>query len=118
MFDPDEFWRFAERLLGAADSNECDARVAAGRAYYAFFLTIRRSIEHRQPGTFLGRAGDHSRAVRLLRQRRRYQLAEALAALYELRELADYDLDGVVDQTIVSLEIDQARTQYENAKVF
>jgi|GEM_PF-2144509 hypothetical protein len=118
MFDPDEFWQFAVDLLDGDDPNECEARVAAGRAYYAFFLTLRSSLERQLPGTFRGGAGDHSQAVRLLRERNRHPLAATLRGLYRLRELTDYDLESETSPARISYEITRAQSQYQNAKVF
>ena len=118
MFDPDEFWTFAENLLNSSSPDECACRVAAGRAYYAIFLTLKKSMRDNHGETFGNRASDHGLVVRTLRERNRHPLANAVNSLYKLRETADYDLDAIVDHSTVTFEIEKFRLQYENAKVY
>lgn len=48
MFDPDRFWEFSQELLQKGNAlDECGARIAAGRAYYAFFLTAKLRLQGR-----------------------------------------------------------------------
>ncbi len=116
MFDPDLFWRFAEKLLKDTTVDECQCRTAAGRAYYAFFLTVRDRFETRENIRFSHSAADHSYVVRLLKERNRDNVAQALSQLLRLREEADYEMGPAVDVFRVSLALDKARSQYTNAK--
>ena len=118
MFDPDEFWTFADELLNAPEeADECACRVAAGRAYYAIFLTLKRSLGEKGI-EFSNDGRDHSRVVRSLKDRHRDPLANAVNSLLRLREKADYDLDALVDFGTVSFTVNQYRSQYANAKGF
>ena len=117
MFDPDEFWRFAESLI-SGNADECACRVAAGRAYYAMFLTLYQRVQGR-PGVHLrGDRQDHGYLVKLLFERNRVPMAEALKGLGRLREKADYDLGYNLRLEEVSFAVDQYRAQYENAKAY
>lgn len=118
MFDPDLFWRMAQSLLQSENPDECTCRTGAGRAYYAFFLTLRHSLESKHGETFQHSATDHAKVRELLLQRNRDALASALGMLFRLREEADYDLHKTVDYRRVSFAVATVRMQYENARVF
>jgi len=92
MFNPDLFWNLAESLLQSQNADECKCRTAANRAYYAFLLTLRLSLETKHKISFRHDANDHSEIVRILQSRNRDALAEALRSLLRLRETADYEL--------------------------
>ena len=114
MFDPHSFWTFAQGLLGSAD--ECRCRVAAGRAYYAFFLTVRERLKG-MGVVFREEAGDHGKALEALRQQHKYPIADTLGSLYRLRETADYVLEESVTTEQVEYAMENASIQYELAKV-
>jgi len=116
MFDPDLFWQYAENLMTVPHPSECESRIAAGRAYYAFFLTARDRFENHHQETFAHDASDHSKVIRLLQNRNYEPLAEALRQLLRLREGSDYKMDLVVEGRRVSLAIKQFHSQYVNCK--
>ena len=72
MFDPNDFWTFAEKLLDSSAPDECACRVAAGRAYYAMFLMLKRSLQDNHGVKFDNSARDHSHVVRILRARSKH----------------------------------------------
>lgn len=115
MFDPEQFWQYATRMLADEELSECEARVAAGRAYYAFFLTVRERLRAANV-EFRGQAQDHAQAIRVLRDRRKDGIADRLQALSRLREHADYDLDSELTSGRVRYTVNQARKAYENAR--
>lgn len=115
MFDPEEFWQYAISVLSRNDLSECEARVAAGRAYYSFFLTERERLKANNV-EFRGQAQDHSQAIRSLRERRKDGIADRLQALSRLREHADYELERPLPPSRVRYAVDQALSAYENAK--
>lgn len=116
MFDPDLFWQFAETLIKESSVDECKCRTAAGRAYYAFFLTVRNALETRHKVGFTHSGTDHSQVIRELRHRQREQMADALDELLRLREHADYDMGTQLNINRVSFAIDKARNPYSYAK--
>ena len=89
MFYPDQFWQYAQSLSRRPSLDECDARVAAGRAYYAFFLTVRSRLTGVQ---FRQDASDHGTAVLALRRQNKVAKASQLRILGRIRHRADYEL--------------------------
>ena len=115
MFDPDNFWNHALQLLSQPGVDECSARVAAGRAYYAFFLTVRNRLQN-QGVTFRKDARAHTEVTRELRRRHRTPMEEALKSLYRERENADYQLENEVTGSQVSYLMDASESPYLQAK--
>ncbi|MBI4330757.1 MAG: hypothetical protein HY673_05720 [Chloroflexi bacterium] len=116
MFDPDLFWQYSEALLKDEYPDKCRCRIAAGRAYYAFFLITRNRLEAFHKVKFRHAGEDHSMVIRELRHRNRHAIADRLDDLLRLRELADYDMAAQVDINQVSFVIDEARNHYSAAK--
>ncbi len=112
MFDADEFWLLARELLRDARAGEGHCHTAASRAYYAFFLIARDHL--RLP--LAHNASDHVRVLFELRRRGRIRLANDLASLRRLRELADYDRTIVVNRSDVMELLEDVEAQYQQVK--
>ena len=115
MFDPDNFWNHALQLLSQQEVDECSARIAAGRAYYAFLLTVVNRLQNQ--GVIFGKgAGIHGKAIGELRRRNRRPMAEDLRRLCREREEADYDLELEINGDKVMWAMQSAENSYANAK--
>lgn len=105
-FEPSQFFDVAVELA-AAVSDEKHWRTAIGRAYYACFHVTRRGLERR------GRwhapvVGAHGAVLDELSRRGRWSLRDQLRSLRDLREIADYRLDVMVDAALCRDAIDRA----------
>ena len=97
--------------------DECALRIAANRAYYAMYHTVRRGYNRKYPKEALDNSyADHRRLRGLLLQKRQFPLSQSLGVLYELRELADYRLDEDMDSEQVKRLILSQQRAYEIAK--
>ena len=112
MFNPDEFWTLAVSLMEQADPSEAQCRTAAGRAYYAFFLTVRERLRMSDIST-----GEvHGRVLSELRRRGRLNMAMALGSLRRLRDTADYSIAAVFTADMVRQAMQRWNGEYRQAQ--
>jgi hypothetical protein len=86
-FDPLLFLALA-RELGQSD-DQTKLRTAVGRAYYAVFLVARDRL------SVVAGEKTHKEVFESLKRRNQFRLRDQMMSLYKLRQIADYEMDGV-----------------------
>jgi len=84
-FDPLQFLELA-RELGKSD-DQSKLRTAVGRAYYAVFLITRDKL------SVVAGEKTHKEVFDTLYRRRKFTIRDQLMTLYDLRQIADYNMD-------------------------
>jgi len=118
-FDPTHFMKFAEELKDNEDIffKECNCKVKhciyrtiISRSYYAAFLHAEQKIKKRYKKELekvVGQQGSHKGVILLLEKIDRVS-STLLNGLKERREVADYDLDALIDEDSVNKSIETA----------
>ena len=86
LFDPLEFLRVAENLVGGTPA-ERELRTATGRCYYALFLVARDRLQIK------GKEKIHEVVINAVRHKSKH-LGDQLGKLRRYRVTADYDLSN------------------------
>jgi len=93
MFDPIEFYKFSEEMLGFHSSKESARRSVVSRSYYAVFLIVREKLRRTHPNEVHDNAFDHDGIVKALKSRGYVYEAQKCFDLKDERHEADYKLN-------------------------
>lgn len=106
--DPADFLSVAARLR--ASPSEAERRTSVGRSYYGLYNVLRARF--RTVANLQGTSRDHGRLITYLTESndaRMQQVGEKLKNLRDLRNDADYEMDGPIDAAQSELAYQWAR---------
>jgi len=114
MFDPIEFYKFSEEMLGFYNSKESARRSVVSRSYYAVFLIIREKLRKTHPDEVHDNALDHAGIAQALKKRGYDYEAQKCFDLKDERHEADYKLNNPCSDQKANDVLADARDMIEN----